>query len=366
MSFEPDGDPQAIHEAVIALKYPQLIKRAESNAQRISALMAESGYTALREGSELNRDWLSFDSRSSIDQVYMGRDGSAVGHVSLTRSYPKAWTGHQLATRTDHEEKVDCWKALYGLVCFGPTLHDGDDANLIAYFDPTRRWFQRFYIEFAEWLGQPEHALVSALDRFELKAGTGGVLCADGTRIEIRPAYDWELREAYGLIDGQLPPLVAKIMDLAPHSLRARNLHSSYANSGVERSREVLVARQGGRMIAAVLCERGSAALSIFGLFNMALVFMPRGAGAPSVDAQATLLEAVRAWYQTRGVADPIITAPPGAIRPDAHPAVHLEETMGVVAWSALGLGHYQNYLHYTLGRANRAERSERADRKVA
>lgn len=353
-TFDPDGDVMPLVDALIDERFPRLRQRALVRGHQIEQLFDLSGYAALRAGASLDDRWASLDARSqSVDRAFLATDGTPIGHISMTRAFSSTWVAHQLATLRDHPESSRCWQAIYSLSTMVPVMGDGDDAKLLCYFDRSLRWHQRFHDAFVAWHGDPDDAVITDLDRFEVTT-TKDALGALRPRI----ADDDELGEVAASAARRFSRLTASALDLTKDRLRSKALHRAYVDSGLERSREVLTLRHDGRLLGAVLLERGSAALSLFGLFDMAHVFVEEG--PMRVAATRALVDATIAWYRARGVERPIIVSPANEIA-QATDALRLEETMGLMTWSARGLRHYENFVSYTFGRSIRTKRERAA-----
>jgi hypothetical protein len=75
----------------------------------------------------------------SCDRVYRAADSTLLGHVSVTRIYKKTWLLHQLSCLRGHPESGECRRMLYLLFATVPTVYDGDEGSVIAYFDQELR-----------------------------------------------------------------------------------------------------------------------------------------------------------------------------------------------------------------------------------
>src|SRR5262249_40153756 len=81
-------------------RWPSVSLRGDTDPSAINELMCESGYTALRTGTDPASGWHSppGDERLTVDLVHRGQEGRLRGHVSCLRAYPTTWIYHQLAT----------------------------------------------------------------------------------------------------------------------------------------------------------------------------------------------------------------------------------------------------------------------------
>jgi len=333
------------------LRFPRLIDRGVVAAEAVVDLFRVSHYLELRETDEADPTdlWCSpdFAGGLSSDTVYRADDGCLLGHVSVTRAYSRTWLGHQLTTLKGHPESAACRVSLYHHFANVPAINDGrDDVYLLGYYDRSLRWHQLFFEGFVAWIGDPARVTVAPFDRFEPReqGAASRAEAAELCAIAIGPAREDELCECVALIRRQLPNLAVEAFDIDEARLRADALHPGYARRGVERSREVLVARVGGEIVGVALCERGSNNLSLFNLFNLAQVYARRDA---TQAVWSALFRAARRFYAARGIHDPVLIAPPDGFRTPGSAELRRSETMGCIVWSGRTLDQYQGYLSY-------------------
>lgn len=318
-----------------------LTLRRNLPAEAVRGLFTRSGYLGLRPSCALSPAWLGLDADSvSQDLLYVGRDGQPVGHVSVTRAYGSTWLGHQIAMRRDHAEQIQARSALYQAFASLPTQLDGDEARLLGYFDPTLRWHQRFFTSFADGVSD-DLAMVVPWDRFERQAETPLPSDPEFDGV-VEPLRSCDLCAASEIARRQLPTLMSDALALTPETLLSPNLHPAYPAAGIGRSRTAFALKQHGRLIAIALCELTDSSLSVFNLMNLAQVFATSEASAPGLLA---LQNQVRRFYASNDIAYPLLVAPAGRFDGAADPAVHLEETMGCIVWSAQGLRAYRAFL---------------------
>jgi hypothetical protein len=339
-------------DAYLRRRFPQLLPRREAGAGDVVDLLDRSGYLALRPDMQPERRWFerSDDDDISRDVCFRAGDGALIGHVSFTRAYPRAWLGHQLATLRHHAEATACRRSIYLHIATYPTLVDGDQAMMVGYYDRARPWHQRFFSGFVEWLSAPELAVAYGLDRFERNTRAPAPMLPRTAAVDVHAPAGDELVQAAALVRGQLPPLIAEVLDIHPERLISSQLNGHYEATRYERGRHVLVLRERGEFVGVALCEIGSRELSIFNLFNMAQIFVATGRSRPSIAAQLQLLSAVRALYAARGEHNPMIVAPPGTVDAAMEPGTFLAETMGMIAWSGRALRQYENFINYQFG----------------
>lgn len=346
------GGSRALIDGYLSKRFPSLLPRSQARAEEVNELLIRSGYLALREGEGPSRAWHELTDEGTRDVAYRGADGALVGHISVTRIYPKAWIMHQLATLSGHRESGACRRMLYELVGSVPVLVDGDGAGVLAYFDRTSRWHQLFFEHFMHWAGNDSLAVTTQLDRFEASgedARASGAPAETSASVRIGLLDASELVAATALAREQLPALTADMFGIHPNTLRTETLAP-----GLSRQREVLGLHVEGQLKAIALCETGDSAASLFNLVNMAQFYLCLGSQAPAVVNQLALLAAVRTFYRARGVDNPIIVAPSGTFQADQQPGVRLAEAMGCVAITGAALRQWENFCKFQMGQLYR------------
>src|SRR5439155_17584851 len=283
---------------------------------------------------------------ASRDMVYRSKDGTLVGHVSVTQVYARAWLIHQLATLSNRADTGACREALYGLISTLPALVHGAHTAIIGYFNRKRSWHQLSLQDFVDWIDDPAQAVVTSLDRFERASDAPDIEIPPIAGVEVGEARPDEILAASALARAQLPRIAADAFDIDPRRLVTDHLGAS----GSKRARRALVLRLHGRVAGVALCETGPRQLSLFSLFNQAQIFLCPAPAAPPVGAQLALLAAVYRFFRERNVTDPIVVAPVGTLAATADPGTHLEEAMGCVVLSGRSVRRWENFLKFQLG----------------
>ncbi len=347
LHLEAGRDKHKLVELYMRGRFPGLVPRYEVEGEKLGKLLGDSGYLKLREGEGPSPAWHRYRSPHSLDFVYQARDGSPIGHVSITRSYRRSWLMHQLATLSGHAESGLCRRALYDLGSCAPTAFDGEQACAVAYFNRKLRWHQLFFEEFVQWLNDDRLGTIAVFDRFE--RGPGAALAgrpAHGFGYRVERLGEDDLLPAVALVRAQLPALAADALDINP-----QDLQSSSLNGDKERTRSVFVLRGEQGLLGVALCEAGLSSASLFNIFNLAQFYFCTGSGRPSVEAQLALLAAVRGFYEQQGTSSPLIVAPPGTFAAAEEPGTSLAESMGCVVISGVGLRQWEHYCRLQMGR---------------
>ena len=335
-------DPTPFAEIMLRTMFPRIALRRHVDPVRVLRLFEASRYLGLRDGCRPSRRWLRLDADAvSRDLTYVGLDGEAVGHVSITRAYRETWLGHQIATVSDHAESLDARRCLYLSFAMLPSLLDGPSAKLVGYYNRSRPWHQVFFEQFVRSVNSPAIASLASFNRFERKMSPLALDTEIPPHIQVEEASGRDFGIAAQLARRHVPPLLADALDFRPSGLRSQRLHTAYAGTRWKRARHVFMLRVHGRTAGAALCEVTSRDLSLFNIMNMAQFFL-----ADSVDplAQRVFQHRIREFYAERGVIDPLVIAPAETFDGTLDPEVRLAENMGCVVWSNEGLRAFENY----------------------
>jgi hypothetical protein len=338
------GLTSGLVETYLSERMPQLVPRSAVPGDVMLRVMSDSGYLHLRDADADFQAWKDFasDEVASCDRVYRAADGTPLGHASATRIYSKTWLLHQLACLRGHPESGECRKVLYLFVATVPTVFDGVEASVVAYFDQELRWHKLFFKRFTEWTNNPSLATICSFDRFERDDPPGDFSPPEGC--EVRQARDEELLGTCTLVRAHLPQITADAFDIHPTSVRR------VTTTREQRGRHVLVLRQGGNLAGVALCETGDPNASLFNLVNIAQIYLRTGRSAPPPGAQRALVHAVRLFYAARGVQRPLIVSPPGTLDGAAEPGTRLAEKMGCIVVTGRGLRQWENFCRFYFG----------------
>jgi hypothetical protein len=348
-----------------SVRFPKLSARASAPRDAVDGLLRESGYMGLCKQARPPAEWHQpiTDESISLDTIQREPDGSLIGHLSCLRVYGSTWMYHQLATVGQSQISRACRRALYLDTANFVALLGGDTWYSLAYFDRSKPWHRLLFGEFIEWVGSESLAVIAPLDRFEGDHNLRDT-AEPPAGLSMGKLTTAEAANATALIAKSLPLLALEALDLS-EPLVAQSLRCArrYALAGRERDRYPLALRDGGRLVGLAMCETGSAGLSLFNLLNMAQVFIePNVCG----EAQVSFLRYVRLFYELRGIADPVVVAPPGVLTHAKAAGLTLAETMGAIVISAEGFKQYRNFLSFHLGRHARLRSPPRGSEPVA
>jgi hypothetical protein len=330
------------------LRFPALHRRGAVPGAEVRALLAESGYMALRPGLEPADAWLRADWPGTLSHEAVFRDpgGPAIGHLAVTRAYANSWIGHEIAMLPRSSDNLRCRRDLYQHFCVWPRLLDGEGTYVFGYYSPKRRFHQEMFEAFASRSAADECVVVRMERYMRDKASAPEGLDLDGLVLE--PMQRGDEPEVLALIEQSWPALARAALDIAPGSLTQDSVHPGFAALGGQRARQCLVLRSGERLIAALLCEWESAGVSLFDALSVAHVFLARGVETSS-RLEKAITSVLYAFYTTREVNIPMFTCPPGTFHRRDVPGFKWVETMGCIVFSSRALRAFESYVELSL-----------------
>src|SRR5262249_55110091 len=245
-------------------RFPTLARRGAVPAAEVCELLDRSGYLGLKKDIVPSDEWLAapWPDVLTREAVYRASDGTVLGHVSVTRAYRRTWLGHEIATLRTHPEAMECRRALYHHFASWPRLLDGGQAMLLGYYNRDRPWHQRFFEEFAQ-AASPAECVILPVERFAAAPLDPATAVRRWiTQAEIGEPDQHELGVVVGIIKRSWPPLALTAFDIDEEHLQSSCLHWAYAETGLARSRTVLVLRERQKVLGVALCESTNSRLS--------------------------------------------------------------------------------------------------------
>ncbi|MEQ8276774.1 MAG: hypothetical protein RMA76_26730 [Deltaproteobacteria bacterium] len=352
--LEPEHERVDVVRNILEHAFPSIIPRADLPPNAVSRLLMESGYLDLCEDGGLPEAWLAFRDPRSFDLVAVGDDATPVAHLSITKAFSTTWVAHQLASRSTHNESFWSWYQLHRYLACLPAMMDGANAHVVAYYNPSQPYHQRYLRAFGGWMRSEDDVVIAQANMFHLDAASDDVAAPeslDEWSVSLLTSHDREA--AHRIAMQNMRPLVARAFDITPSTLETADLTRSTGD--LERARRVFVLRRRGEVLAIALCERGHSAISIFGLFDLVYVLPSRDGLVVPQRAIGMLMEAARGFYRTEGVDRALVFAPVGYMISEAHPALEYSHVVERFIMGGHALRHYENFVRYTFGRAARA-----------
>jgi hypothetical protein len=245
-----------------------------------------------------------------------GRRAVPEAYVHHLQAWPGSWINVHL-----------CRLAL------GRTLKTSDDAVLLRLYEhcygfavarPDARWLvtythandtaysHRLHCEFARGLIGGEGCVIP----FEPIEIGGVAAAADADPCELGDPTRVELAMVGEQLAERLPGPYLDAMALRAPDLGSSAMQRAWQGSGLQRSREVLVARRGGRVVAAAVLDISSPGMHVYGLLDKVRVLAVEPTGC---DDFGRLLAAAYQRYARRGIDKFIYFRDPEAPLPDEH-----------------------------------------------
>lgn len=214
---------------------------------------------------------------------------------STLKAYRSTWLVHQLAKRAGGSRferfPGQMLSDLY-TCAVEHALGDADVRWLAAYIESTVPFVHRAHVGFAERVeGRSLLRPVRMID-----VGCHAPHGEDSR--DIGPAKAAEKQLLAREIARTRPTGYVEALDLGPDALDFEDAARPWRTAGLERERNILVARRGGTPLAAAVLEVGPPGTNPFQLLDAARLFplSPRGR-----EVFPALMDAARRWYASRG-----------------------------------------------------------------
>lgn len=189
---------------------------------------------------------------------------------------------------------------------------DPDFRWLLVFVHESASWTEAAYREFPRRYERTEHVWVEPFVAYTGRCGGAARLapdaaadtaaCAPARGIEMGPATPGEIHLLLERIHRTRGSAYAEALDLVPIRFALAGLTRCWAEAGLTRQREIVVARRDGRALAAALFECGEKGLHLFNMFDSTRVYALQDEPAGDVhDARTALLCAAHSWYAARG-----------------------------------------------------------------
>lgn len=219
--------------------------------------------------------------------------------LSFTKTYQRSWLTHQIAKRPGKppagvQQPGRIMFELY-LRAFEYPQSDPDFQWIVAYVEAENPWVARAHVQYAEQLAATGLVLARQVHVMTVSCHERSDCIHEG--IEVGPATPQELSLLADTIAQSRPPCYVDALDLAPNSLSLAPVKLRWQEHGLERDRQILVARRDGNPSAAAVLEVGHLGTNLFRLLDNTRLFALARDGAATYPA---LLDEARAWYAER------------------------------------------------------------------
>ena len=219
--------------------------------------------------------------------------------LSSVRPYRHSWLVHQLAKRPGRSAQDVPAGQILRDIHMRTLEHAQGHADFrwfMGYVEGSVPFLERVYLSYARAHQSLGEALAMPVRLAEVRCDEPSGR-ADGP-FEIALALPDEKLHLVEEIARTRPSCYVDALDLTRDRLELRDTAAEWRSAGLERERQVLVARREGVAVAALLLELGPAAANLMRQLDTARLY-PLALEGP--DAFVALLDAARAWYAQRG-----------------------------------------------------------------
>ena len=313
-------DPDAAVRAYLRARFPQVVRKHE-HPQAASQLLEESGYlSSFKPDLGLER-WAAWpDGPDNRSFLFLDDNNDGVGHISISKWWPTAWSIHQLAGKTGHVDARTARLKLYEAVATVPRLYETTDVSLVGWYNTEEPVHRAFAAGLRSW----SIATSTTFNRYRID--------------DIAPQRSPSLRRVESVGDSFLAakiasqmcePEIAKGLGLSPHQLefelkgtihRERQAHLWEDDTGV----------------SVVLAEMACREASLFNSANNIQIWGPPNAPVSEIVASLTHV------YRDRG--RPMILVA-NSDAPHDFQSLRWEEAMGCTVIHPGALGSFEAYV---------------------
>ncbi|NOJ77138.1 hypothetical protein HNV28_01990 [Myxococcus xanthus] len=221
--------------------------------------------------------------------------------LSIMKSYRHTWMGHQVAKRPGKPaiKGLEPGRIMHDLYvrCFEHPQSDADFRWAVAYVEGLNPWIARAHVRYGErhMAANPELAFTRKVHMMDIYTAELTGRLHEG--ITVSPATSAELTLLTDHIAHSRPSCYVEALDFTRDRIDMRAVQGQWNTFGLEREREVLIARRNGVALAAAVLELGQQGTNLYSLLDMARLFPLSDAGPSTYVA---LVDAARRWYAAR------------------------------------------------------------------
>jgi hypothetical protein len=233
-----------------------------------------------------------------VQACWPSRDGTqVVATASALKVYSGTWLGLQMAKDSGDAPDGTSGRRILRELNYRMKEH--------MQLDPQFRWFCTYIQAKKVWTRFVFHDGMqrfadggeAAFVRFHAFEAASDGRYGAGAPLTVGLATAAERDRLADVLSQTRPRSYLEAFDLVPERLDLGSNVASWRSAGFARDRDILVARAGGRPIAAAVIEQAADGLHLFGLLDLVRVY-PLAAGADL--AAASLLDAAAAWFRRR------------------------------------------------------------------
>jgi hypothetical protein len=309
-SVEPLGERQT--ELWWASCDALLFPNTRRGAAEVWSVYRDSGYFGLSDtldGFEHLRASYIEASRALASAPELGcqarwpSSGPAVATVTNLKLYPSCWFSYHLAVRPERAVRApEVLRELYRQYVEHSLALPGTRWQM-AYVQESAHWSMRVHVDIPRRFCGPGEALIREFRALQVR--TVGSLPPPPPGVMVGVASTLEIEASMLALGARLPKEYCEALEYTPDVERFRltELSAAWARHGMERDRELLVARRDGAVIAVGVLEAAQPGLHLFGLLDTLRLYSIDSDVEPKRRAAAfdALLDHARVWFRQRG-----------------------------------------------------------------
>lgn len=238
---------------------------------------------------------------SRVVRPQPGQAGEVEATLSSVRAYQGTLLMHQLARHAPVRGGSSVRAALreVHLRCYEPAQVDSSVQWLLAYCEAQGRWTQLLTGEFT---ASYAHTGLACLLPFRLTEGQVEAVAPAPAGYTLGAPTEEERARVWAWLERERPRAWREALDLVPERWSLTPLVERWAQAGLEREREWVVARKEGEALAVAVLERAQPGLNLFNLLD-GVRLLPLGdeARVEVQEALQALLAHAAGWYRQRG-----------------------------------------------------------------
>jgi hypothetical protein len=309
-SIEPLGERQSAlwWAACDALLFPN----TRRGAAEVWSVYRDSGYFGLSDtldGFDHLRPSYIEASRALSSAPELGCQarwpsrGPAVATVTNLKLYPSCWFSYHLAVRPEGAVRApEVLRELYRQYVEHSLALPGTRWQM-AYVQESAHWSMRVHVDIPRRYCAPGEALIHEFRALQLR--TSGSLPPPPPGVVVGVASEIEIEASMRALAERRPKAYCEALEYAPDAERFRlaELSRAWARHGMERARELLVARRNGEIVAIGVLEAAQQGLHLFGLLDTLRLYSLERDVEPKRRAAAfdALIDHARVWFRQHG-----------------------------------------------------------------
>ena len=225
-------------------------------------------------------------------------NGDISATISMAKTHDHTWLVYQLARAPGNAEAVPGGSVLRELYfrCYEDAQRDPDLRWLLAYVQTSAHWSRVIHYD---WVRDVElaDARLAHTHRFRaLEIDTKMPRYVHVPEVSTTSAKTADSRLIQDAAVRKYGPVWADALDLVHPRTTSPNASKSYRTAGLEKSREIFIARIRGRAIAYMVCDSTSEGIHLFGLMDTARLIPCENTEVPPAVVHS-LVHSATQWF---------------------------------------------------------------------